>query len=172
MHVNCRFLREKVTDLKKDLNDPKTDHTATASQLKKATKKVLILSTKLDEAAEVKKELGLLADQMNDRMDETSNELELSKAKVALISRWIIVSPQKYETTNHSYQERTSHISKYLKQLKVELVCHRGTKTQLTRAVLELIVARAEAVDSEMEVEEAQKQLIEKNHISLEQTTT
>jgi hypothetical protein len=48
-----------------------------------------------------------------------------------------------------------------LKQLKLELDCHRGTKFQLARAAAELIVARAEVLDSAMEVEEAQKQLSE-----------
>jgi hypothetical protein len=82
MKANCRRLQEKVMVLKKDLNDLKTNHTATSSQLKKSTTKCLVISTKLDEAAAFHKELGLLADQMDDRIDEKSKKLELPKPKL------------------------------------------------------------------------------------------
>jgi hypothetical protein len=155
MQVNRRHLREKVTDLKNNLNDPRTEHTAKSSQLNKSTTNCFILSTKLDEAAAVQKELGLLAD----RMDATSNELKLSKAEIALIYGWLIVVTQKYGTTNHIYNEAKMHLSEYLKQLKVDLDCRRGTKAQLARAASKLIVALVEVVDSAMEVYEAHNQL-------------
>jgi recombinational DNA repair ATPase RecF len=87
--------------------------------------------------------------------------LELSQDEVALIYGWLIVVTQRYETSNHSYQETTSRLSASLKQLKVELDCHRGTKDQLARAAAKLIAARDDAVNSAMEVEEAKKQLFE-----------
>jgi hypothetical protein len=59
-------------DLKKDLNDLKTDHTATVSELKKATTKFSVLSNKLDEDAAVKKELGLLADRLEKKLASLS----------------------------------------------------------------------------------------------------
>jgi hypothetical protein len=60
-----------------------------------------------------------------------TDELELSKTEVAKISGWLIVVTEKYQTTNHSYQETTSHLAESLKWLKFELECHIGTKAQL-----------------------------------------
>jgi hypothetical protein len=67
MQVNCRPLREKVTDLKKDLNELKDDYTTTVSYLKRAKTKCLVISTKLEEAAPVKQELGFLADRLSEK---------------------------------------------------------------------------------------------------------
>jgi hypothetical protein len=88
-----------------------------------------------------------------DRLNKKTNELELSKAEVAQISRRLMVVTEQCQTTNHSYQETASRIAECLKQLELEIDCHIGTKAQLARAAAKLIVARAKVVDPSMEVE-------------------
>jgi hypothetical protein len=95
-----------------------------------------------------------------DELASSQKELEvIAKEDLSSTTGRLLLVTRKYEVMHDNYQHVAARLSQSFSELKAEMDSHGGTKAQLAAAAAELIVARVDAVDAVMEVEEATNQL-------------